>query len=182
MAPHTGLGHAQNVLGFQRVAGPDGRSAQVTFVGQADCLQAYQQNHAPGCNPATDKRHCNDWDQGGIFFDNRDRIWGQPNFYTATMLSLSHLPLVLNVSVEYNTSFPPPPPPPQDDTGQWVSIATAPKATTSSSVLLPCYSILTVHARGRFMCHVTNGVQRCACALALCFALSLSLVACSSCC
>ena len=59
----AGLGHAQNVLAFQRVPGPGGKS-QVRFVGQADCFQAWHQNHAPGCDPKKDARHCNSWDQG----------------------------------------------------------------------------------------------------------------------
>ena len=59
---------------------PHGRS-QVQFVGQADCLQAYLQNHAPGCDPRTDRRKCNSWDQGTVFFDNAGRVWGQPTFY-----------------------------------------------------------------------------------------------------
>eukprot|EP01052_Picozoa_sp_SAG31_P026526 SAG31_NODE_2410_length_5752_cov_3.904803_3_plen_1028_part_00 len=100
-----GLGHAQNVLAFQRVPGPHGRS-QVVFVGQADCLQAYKQNHGPGCDPKTDKRHCNSWDQGTVFFDNRGNVWGQPNYYAAQMLAQSHQPLILNVTVHYNGSFP----------------------------------------------------------------------------
>lgn len=106
-----GLGHAQNVLSFQRVPGPQRRS-QVVFVGQADCLQAYRQNHGPGCNPKTDKRHCNSWDQGTVFFDNRGRIWGQPNYYAAQMLAHSHQPLILNVTMHYNRSIPPSPAPP----------------------------------------------------------------------
>jgi hypothetical protein len=105
LVPAAGLGHAQNVLSFQRVPGPHGGS-QVVFVGQADCLQAYHQNHAPGCDPATDKRHCNSWDQGTVFFDNKGNVWGQPTYYSARMLTETHQPLVINVTVDYNASSP----------------------------------------------------------------------------
>jgi len=55
-APGAGAppkGHAQNILAFQRVVGPDNRTGQVTFCGQADCLQAWKQNHQPDCDPKT---------------------------------------------------------------------------------------------------------------------------------
>ena len=49
---------------------------------------------------------------GTVFFDNRGNVWGQPTFYSARMLTESHQPLVLNVSIEYNASMRPPAPPP----------------------------------------------------------------------
>ena len=107
------LGHAQNVMAFQRVPGPRGKS-QVTFVGQADCLQAYQQNHDPGCVPGSKDAHpktCNQWDQGTVFFDQEGRIWGQPTYWASAMLSRSHQPLVVNVTLHYNASIDPPAPP-----------------------------------------------------------------------
>ena len=107
-----GIGHAQNILAFQRVVAPDNQTGQVLFCGQADCMQAWKQNHQPDCIPSTDRDHCNNWDQGGVFFDNTGKVWGQPNFWAGRMLSESHQPNVVHVGIQYNSSFPPPPPSP----------------------------------------------------------------------
>ena len=56
--------------------------------------------------------HCNNWDQGGVFFDlPSGAVWGQPNYWAGKMLADSHQPNVVRVSVDYNASFLPTPTP-----------------------------------------------------------------------